>query len=135
MVKRRKTIMPASMAAEWATKFAYVYGVQVGTTLRLSGQIARDGAGNLVGKGDAEAQAVQIFENIKTVVETAGGTLANVVSTTTYITDRSFRLPVNTVRHRYFEGPDYPTNTLLIISGLGLPEYLVEIEAIAELPE
>ncbi|MES2940746.1 MAG: RidA family protein [Pseudomonadota bacterium] len=115
----------------WASRFAYSYAVRTGELVWISGQIARNAAGELVGQGDIRAQAVQVFENIKAAVEAAGGTMADVVSTTTYITERPQREVVTEIRHGYFPGPDHPCNTLLIVSGLGLPEYLVEIEAVA----
>lgn len=123
------------LPAEWASRFAYSYAVQTGRVLWISGQISRDASGQLVGAGDIRAQAVQVFENIRAAVESAGGSMADVVTTTTYITERPFREVVTDVRHRYFPGPEYPGNTLLIVAGLGLPEYLVEIEAVALLAE
>lgn len=126
-----KFLKPEKLPHAWASRFAYGYGVQTGELVWISGQISRNSAGDLVGKDDIHAQAVQVFENIKAVVEAASGTMADIVATTTYITDRPFREVVTKVRHDYFSGPDYPGNTLLIINGLGLPEYLVEIEAVA----
>jgi 2-iminobutanoate/2-iminopropanoate deaminase len=129
----RGPVQPDRLVSDWSTRFAYSYGYRAGDMLWIAGQIARNGNGDLVGAGDIEAQAVQVFENIKAVVEHAGGTLADLVATTTYIAQRPFREVVTAVRHRYLPGPDYPTNTLLIIDGLGLPDYLVEIEAVAVL--
>jgi 2-iminobutanoate/2-iminopropanoate deaminase len=129
----RVQIAPASLAVDGATPFRYSYGIRTGNIVWIAGQVPRDGAGLLVGVGDIEAQAVQVFENVKAVVEAAGGTMDDVVQTTTYITDRPYREAVNEVRNRYFRGPLFPTATLLIISGLGVPEYLVEMEAIAVL--
>ena len=129
----RHELKPTSLAPDGASPHAYCYGIRTGNIVWIAGQVPRDGQGGLVGIGDAEAQAVQVFENIKAIVQEAGGTLADVVQTTTYITDRPTREIVGAVRRRYFPGPEYPTATLLIVAGLGLPEYLVEIEAIAVL--
>lgn len=127
-------LQPAGLAKEWASRLAYSYGNRTGRVIWISGQVARNGRGELVGQGDISAQAVQVFENIKAVVEAGGGTMADIVTTTTYITERPYREVVTNVRHSYFKGPNYPGNTLLIVAGLGLPEYLVEIEAVAVLP-
>ena len=129
----RELITPTTLAPDGAANFGYSYGIRTGNIVWIAGQVARDRTGQLVGPGDIEAQTVQVFENIKAVVEAAGGTLADVVQTTTYITARPDREVVNTVRKRYFNGPLFPTATLLIIAGLGVPEYLVEIEAVAVL--
>lgn len=129
----RVPISPASLAPNGASMFSYSYGIRTGNIVWIAGQVPCDRNGNLVGVGDIEAQAVQVFENVKAVVEAAGGTMDDVVQTTTYLIDRPDREVVNKVRKRYFRGPLYPTATLLLISGLGVPEYLVEIEAIAVL--
>ena len=102
-----------------------------GRLVFISGMVARRPDGTVAGVGDVAAQTVQVCENVKAAVEAAGGTMADVVSTTTYITGRPQREVVTEVRHGYFPGPDHPCNTLLIVSGLGLPDYLVEIEAVA----
>ncbi|MET4491231.1 RidA family protein [Bradyrhizobium sp. LA7.1] len=129
----RGRVQPNKLASDWSSRFAYSYGFRHGNMLWIAGQIARDGKGMLVGVGNIEAQAVQVFENIQSVLEEAGATMSDLVSTTTYITSRPYRETVTEVRHRYLKGPHYPTNTLLIVQGLGLPEYLVEIEAVAVL--
>jgi 2-iminobutanoate/2-iminopropanoate deaminase len=130
----RQDLRPAALAPDGATPFAYAYGVRTGAIVWIAGQVPRDRSGALVGVGDAEAQAVQVFENLKAVVEEAGGSLADVVQTTTYVTGRPHREAVNRVRRRYFPGPTYPAATLVIVAGLGVPEYLVEIDAVAVLP-
>jgi enamine deaminase RidA (YjgF/YER057c/UK114 family) len=62
-----------------------------GKLLFIAGQTASDKDGNVVGKGDIKAQTQQVFDNIKAVLKTAGGSLDNMVMTTTYITDRQYR--------------------------------------------
>src|SRR5690349_22125351 len=69
------------------TLYAHVVVVQPGTQVFVSGQLARDAKGNLVGKGDMGAQIRQVGENIKTALAAAGCTLADIVKTTTYVTD------------------------------------------------
>jgi len=103
-----------------------------GKVLFIAGQTASDANGNVVGKGDIKAQTRQVFDNIKAVLEAAGGTLDNLVMTTTYITDRKYREGYNEVRRGLYK-KDPPTSTLLIISGLANEDYLIEIAGIAVL--
>ena len=63
----------------------YSQAVRVGSTVYISGQVALDAEGNTVGKGDFRAQAVQTFENLKIVVEAAGGNLRDVVKLTNFL--------------------------------------------------
>jgi enamine deaminase RidA (YjgF/YER057c/UK114 family) len=103
-----------------------------GKVLFIAGQTASDKDGNVVGKGDIKAQTRQVFENIKAVLEAAGGSFDNLVMTTTYITDRKYREGYNEVRRGIYKA-DPPTSTLVIISGLANEDYLIEIAGIAVL--
>ena len=98
----------------------------------IAGQVAQDVNGNTVGEGDFEAQVRQAFKNLKNIVEEAGGTLQNIVKKTTYLTHYSYIETYRSVRNEYFPEP-CPPNTLLIIDSLALPEYMIEIEAVAVL--
>ena len=103
-----------------------------GKLLFIAGQTASDKDGNVVGKGDIRAQTEQVFANLKAVLKGAGGTLDNLVMTTTYITDREYRDGYNEVRRgQYKKNP--PTSTLVIVKGLAHPDYLIEIAGIAVL--
>jgi len=103
-----------------------------GRLLFIAGQTAVDANGNIVGKGDIEAQVKQVFENIKTVLNDVGGSLQDLVKTTTYITDIKYRDGLGKVRSRFYE-KDPPTSTLIVVKGLAREEFLVEIEGIAVL--
>jgi 2-iminobutanoate/2-iminopropanoate deaminase len=103
-----------------------------GKLLFIAGQTASDKEGNVVGKGDIEAQTHQVFKNLIAVLEEAGGSLDNLVMTTTYITDRKYREGYNRVRMQYYK-TNSPTSTLVIITGLAHPDYLIEINGIAVL--
>jgi enamine deaminase RidA (YjgF/YER057c/UK114 family) len=103
-----------------------------GKLLFIAGQTASDKDGNVVGKGDIEAQAHQVFKNIRAVLEEAGGSLDHLAMTTTYITDRKYREGYNRVRQQYYKN-NSPTSTLVIITGLAHPDYLIEINGIAVL--
>jgi len=101
-----------------------------GKLLFIAGQTASDKDGNVVGKGDIRAQTEQVFANLKAVLKASGGTLDNLVMTTTYITDREYREGYNEVRRgQYKKMP--PTSTLVIVKGLAHPDYLIEIAGIA----
>jgi 2-iminobutanoate/2-iminopropanoate deaminase len=111
-------------------KYGYSPAVLAGNTLWISGQVTLRGA-EIVGQNDIEAQAVQVFENLKEVLAAAGTDFESVVSTTTFMTDRAYSLPINDVRKRYLTGPVPPTSTLLVVAGLARPDFLVEISAVA----
>jgi 2-iminobutanoate/2-iminopropanoate deaminase len=101
-----------------------------GRTIYVAGQLARDAAGNCVGKGDMRAQIEQVGENIKRCLEAAGATLADIVKTNTYVTDYVEFAKHGDMRMRYF-GPATPTSTTVEIRRLADPDAMVEIEAVA----
>ena len=100
--------------------------------LHISGQVSMDAAGKTVGKGDIEAQTAQALGNVKTLVEEAGGNLADVCRIVVFVTAREYLPKVMEVRRRFLSDP-YPATTSVIVSGLADPEWLVEIEATAVL--
>ena len=110
----------------------YSHAAKAGNTLYIAGQVAQDVNGNTVGKGEFETQVRQVYENLKNIVEEAGGTLQNIVKKTTYLTHYSYIETYRSVRNEYFPEP-CPPNTLLIIDSLALPAYMIEIEAVAVL--
>jgi 2-iminobutanoate/2-iminopropanoate deaminase len=128
---QRQRLNPPGVRAPQA-HFSHV--ARAGNTLYIAGQTAMGQDGNLVGRGDAEAQAEQCLRNIEAIVKHFGGGMEHVMKTTTFITDLAFRPLVAAARDRFFSAP-YPANTLVVISGLASPDYLVEIEAIAVLDE
>ncbi len=111
---------------------AYSHAIRNGNLLHIAGQVARDGQGNLVGKGDVAAQAEQVFANLKAVVEAAGGTMAHIAKITTFTTSLAYRPIIADVRARYFPA-DPPASTFLVISSLADPAYLLEVDAVAVL--
>jgi reactive intermediate/imine deaminase len=111
----------------------YSHGIVAsGRMLFVAGQVALDERGNLVGDGDAEAQARQVLINLRRVVEKAGASMAHVARTTVYLTRLEDRSAVSRVRTEFFPSPP-PANTLLIVASLAQPEFLVEIDAIVPL--
>ncbi|HEY5542966.1 MAG TPA: RidA family protein [Candidatus Binatia bacterium] len=125
----RKTVQPKTLNDP---RPRYSQGIlnEGGKLLFVAGQTASDQAGNVVGKGDIRAQTKQVFANLKAVLEEAGGTLDDLVMTTTYITDREYREGYNEVRRGLYK-KDPPTSTLVIVKGLAHPDYLIEIAGIA----
>jgi len=105
---------------------------QPGKLLFIAGQTAIDKNHNVVGKGDIEAQAKQVFENIQAVLKEVGGSLDNLVMTTTYLTDISYREGYGRVRNQYYKGTP-PTSTLIVVKGLANPDYMIEIACVAAL--
>lgn len=101
----------------------------------ISGQVATNAQGDLVGKDDISAQCLQVFENLGHAVDAAGGTIASVLQLRTYLTHREdISAFIATRRKLYTElFPDgrYPANTLLIVAGLAHQDYRLEVEAIA----
>jgi 2-iminobutanoate/2-iminopropanoate deaminase len=125
----RKVIQPKTLNDP---RPRYSQGIQTsgGKLLFIAGQTASDKDGNVVGKGDIKAQTQQVFDNLRSVLKAAGGTLDNLVMTTTYITDRQYREGYNEVRLQQYKKAA-PTSTLVIVSGLANPDYLIEIAGIA----
>jgi enamine deaminase RidA (YjgF/YER057c/UK114 family) len=107
--------------------------VRANNTVYLRGQTAMDLDGNIVGAGDAAAQAENAMACAKVLLEEAGSSLQDVVKIVIYITDRAYREPVYRVIGRWLKGV-YPVSTGIIVQGLAKPEYLMEIDIIAEIP-
>ena len=118
---------------EWNEPLAYSQATRVGDQLWIAGQVAVDPNGDPVGLADPHKQAEQIWANLAGVLAAAGGGLDELVATTTYIVDRAYRDAATQARRRWLEGTTYPTNTLVIVDGLGRPEYLLEVSAVAVL--
>tara|TARA_B100001750_G_C15469688_1_gene579101 strand:- start:216 stop:569 length:354 start_codon:yes stop_codon:yes gene_type:complete len=108
----------------------YSHVVKTGDTIYLAGQVPIAPDGSLVGADNPFAQAEQIYQNLEIALASVGATLSDVVKTTTYIIKPEYVEAVRESRLRHFnENP--PTSTLLVISQLARPEFLMEVEAIA----
>jgi len=130
---KRTAFQPADVFVPAGRTYSHGVIVEAGRTLYVAGQTARDVNGKVVCKGDAAGQARQVLENMRRVIEGAGGRMEDVAKTTVYITDIKYREAVGKVRAEFFKG-DAPANTLLVIGALADPDFLVEIEAIVPLP-
>ena len=112
------------------TPNGYSHVVKTGDTIYLAGQVSIAPDGSVVGVDNPAAQAEQIYQNLQNALASVGATLSDVVKTTTYIIKPDYVDAVRESRLRYFfENP--PTSTLLVISQLARPEFLMEVEAIA----
>ena len=94
--------------------------------------MARDIQGKLVGKGDFDAQARQVYTNLKNILQEAGGGLKNIVKMTTILTHYGNIERLRKIRNEFL-GDIMPPNTLLIIESLASPDFMIEVEAIAVL--
>jgi 2-iminobutanoate/2-iminopropanoate deaminase len=99
-------------------------------TVYISGQIAFDKDGTVVGAGDMKAQAEQVFKNLQAALDAAGAKFSDIVKMNTYITDMDKAPAVREVRARYF-GETTPASTFVKVAGLVRPELMLEIEIIA----
>jgi 2-iminobutanoate/2-iminopropanoate deaminase len=111
----------------------YTDAVRAGSLLFVSGCIAVDDEGLLVGGDDVAAQTRQVFRNIGSVLAAAGAGFGDVVKVTVYLTDVDDRVAINPVRQEFF-GATRPASTLVEVSALAVPGAKVEIEAVALLP-
>ncbi|MCW5620463.1 MAG: RidA family protein [Burkholderiales bacterium] len=112
--------------------YSHVVLAPTGSSLAfISGQVAIDSQGNIVGKGDIEAQAVQVFENIKLALGGVGATFDDIVKFTIYVVGltQERRKAVMDVRGRYINNSYPPAATMVGVEALVQTEFLVEIEA------
>ncbi|KDB07225.1 Endoribonuclease L-PSP [Burkholderia sp. lig30] len=129
----RKAVIPDGMEAVYE-KIRYSPAVKVGNTIYVSGQIGRDAAMQLV--EGREAQMTQAFDNLERVLAAAGASLRDVVDLTTFHTDMRDLPLFMQVRDRYFDSDPLPAWTAVGAHMLGgAPGYIVEIKAVAVLPE
>jgi 2-iminobutanoate/2-iminopropanoate deaminase len=101
-----------------------------GRIIHVSGQVARDEAGNIIGPGDMRAQIEQVGKNLEACLKAAGASLADIVKTVTYVTDIDEFFKHTDMRMRFL-GPAMGASTTVEINRLAGPALMVEIEAIA----
>ena len=108
----------------------YSHAARAGKTLYIAGQVARGRDGRLVGRGNFSAQARQVFTNLKNILEESGASLGHIVKMTTFLTDIRYRDAFRDIRREFFAEP-CPPHTFLVVQSLAMPEYLIEVEAVA----
>jgi len=111
----------------------YTDAVVAGGLLFVSGAVAVDGSGNLVGGDDVVAQARQVFENLGAILAAGGCSFADVAKVTVYLTDVDERPAVNAVRREVF-GATRPASTLVEVPRLAVPGARIEVECVAVMP-
>src|SRR5689334_15422653 len=102
-----------------------------GRWVAIAGQVALDAAGEIVGVGDPEAQARQVFANLAACLEAAGATFADVVKLNFYVTDIGVLPAVRVARDAYVDTANPPASTAVQVVGLFRPELVLEVEAYA----
>ncbi len=126
----REIIQPDGI---WDPRPRFAQVAKIGNQIYLAGQTSVDADGNVVGKGDIDAQARQVFENLKKCLESAGATFDHVVKLNIYSTDVDAQIAaVSKVRVEYLPNEPVPS-TDVQIPRLVHPDWLLEIEAIAVL--
>jgi len=105
-----------------------------GRVLHLAGQVGVDEDWNLIGPGDMEAQSRQVLLNLKAILNNVGGEMNDIVSVIVYVTEMEPLMAVHEVRKEFFSEP-YPASTLVQVAALVKPEFLIEISAVAVIPE
>ena len=116
--------------------YSHIAKVNKGTMIYLAGQVSSDASGKLVGEGDFEAQAEQVFKNLKIAVEAAGGAMTDIVKLNVYLVAEVGQAEVpklRAIRDRYVNKEKPPASTLVVVTRLARPGWLVEIEAVAAL--
>lgn len=119
----------ASLPAPFGT-FSSAAWAPEGRQLFISGQVAQDASGRVVGEGDVRAQTRRVLDNIGLVLEAAGGTFEDIAAVTVYVLDMADLKAIHEVRAEYFR-PPYPASTLVQVSRLTDARYLIEINAVA----
>ena len=111
--------------------YTHVVDVPAGRMVYVAGQVAFDVKGNVVSPGDVRAQTEQVFRNLKTALEAAGATFADVVKLNWYVRDASQIAVYREVREQFLGDGPRPVSTLVEVKGLVRDDLLVEVEAIA----
>lgn len=126
-----KTILKSSKVATPIGIMSQGVSVPSGRLVFVSGQVARDADGQLVGKGDIKAQTRKTLQNVESVLLESGATMDDVVKVTVFVTNLSDHFAaIHEVRSEFFKS-DYPASTLVEITSLANKDMLIEIEAIA----
>ena len=116
------------------TGYSHIAKVNKGTLVYVAGQVASDVSGKLVGEGNFEAQVEQVFKNVKLALEAGGAGMADIVKQNTYLVAEVSQddLPkMRAIPDRYLNKEKPPASTLVVVSRLARPGWLIEVEAVA----
>ncbi|HZS61210.1 MAG TPA: RidA family protein [Gemmatimonadaceae bacterium] len=133
MSRNVQLLIPPSMPK--SVGYSQVATVTGGKIVFIAGQVALDTSGNVVGTGDFRRQVQQVFENLKAAVEAAGGSFRDVIKLNTFVLDCSQLAHFREIRDQYVDRESPPASTLVQVSRLFRPEFLVEVEAVAVVAE
>ncbi|WP_030313177.1 RidA family protein [Streptomyces sp. NRRL B-3229] len=128
------TRIPAPDGVAPAAQYSHVV-LGRGRFVAISGQVALDENGELVGEGDAEAQARQVFENLRRCLAAAGASFDDVVKLTYFVTDLEDMPALRAARAEHIPDDRLPAASAVQVAGLVRPEFLMEVEAFAVLAE
>jgi enamine deaminase RidA (YjgF/YER057c/UK114 family) len=118
--------------------YSHVAKVSKGTLVYLAGQVSSDASGKLVGEGNFEAQVEQVFGNLKLGLEAAGAVMADIVKMNIYLVaevDPAEVPKFRTIRDRYVNAAKPPASTLVVVTRLARPGWLIEIEVVASIDD
>jgi enamine deaminase RidA (YjgF/YER057c/UK114 family) len=125
--------IPAPDGVAPAAQYTHVV-MGTGRFIAVSGQLALDEDGKLVGEDDPAAQAGQVFENLRRGLAAAGATFDDVVKLTYFVTDMAHMPAIREARAAHIPDDRLPASSAVQVAALVRPEFLVEIEAYAVLP-
>ena len=127
----KKQQVRSSKLREPSGHFSQAIAIEAkGKMVFISGMTARRADGTIAGIGDIEAQTRQVCENLKSAVEAAGGTMDDICRVDVYVRNMEHFDKIHTVRREYFGSPP-PASTMVEVTKMTSPEYLIEINAIA----
>ena len=121
-----------SLGMPWEQEYGYSQAVKVRDTIYLAGQVSHDDKGNIVGRGDMEAQMRQAYANVQKVLAEYKATMDNVVDEVLFVTDMdtAFTAAVK-CRQEFFSGTPVVASTIVQIQHLAFPELMIEIKCVA----
>ncbi|MCA1395018.1 RidA family protein [Bradyrhizobium brasilense] len=113
--------------------YSHVVVASGARTIYISGQVSVDEEGRVVGAGDLAAQTTQVMQNLGMALKAAGASYSNIVKITTFVVGYKpeLRPIIGKARSAFFEGMQPPASTLVGVTALAAPEWLIEIEAVA----
>ncbi|MEV5550349.1 RidA family protein [Streptomyces sp. NPDC052309] len=128
------TRIPAPDGVAPAAQYSHVV-LGTGRFVAVSGQLALDEDGRVVGEGDPAAQARQVFENLRRCLAAAGATFDDVVKLTFFVTDMALMPAIRAARAEHIPDDRLPAASAVQVASLVRPEFLMEIEAFAVVPQ
>ena len=128
-MSEKRFLSPGTMSPPFG--YSHIVDAAASRVIFISGQVPLNTDGDLVGKGDFEAQARQVFANLSAALEAAGAGWSDVVKLNYFLTDIGELATVRAIRDEYVDTERPPASTLVQVSALFRPEAMVEIEAVA----